>query len=75
MAFSQISSLNEDDLMPKALSLFGSETADEITARLAKLEKMAENGNQYARYALYDTYMQGTGVIADKEKPSAIYSR
>lgn len=68
MAFSQISSLSEDDLMPKALSLFGSETADEITTRLAKLEKMAENGNQHARYALYNTYMQGTGVIADKEK-------
>ena len=68
MAFSQISSLSEEDVMPKALSLYGSETTDETAARLKKLEKMAENGNLHARYALYDTYMQGTGVITDKEK-------
>lgn len=68
MAFSQISSFSKEDVMPKALSLYGSETTDEITDRLAKLEKMAESGNLHARYALYDTYMQGTGVITDKEK-------
>ena len=68
MAFSQISSLSEEDFMPKALSLYGSETPDKITARLAKLEKMAENGNIHARYALYDVYMQGMGVIKNKEK-------
>lgn len=68
MAFSQISSLSEEDFMPKALSLYGSETPDKITARLAKLEKMAENGNIHTRYALYDVYMQGMGVIKNKEK-------
>lgn len=68
MAFSQISSLNEDDLMPKALSLYGSETAEESRRRLAKLEKLAENGNSHALYVLYDTYMKGIGVPADKDK-------
>ena len=68
MAFSQISSLSEEDIMPKALSLYGAETTDETAARLKKLEKMAENGNLHARYALYDVYMQGMGAIKNKEK-------
>ncbi|GAA0344209.1 SEL1-like repeat protein [Morganella psychrotolerans] len=68
MALSQISSVSSEDLEPQPLSLYGSLTQKEVTARRDKLETLAKNGNTHARYTLFYIYADGDGVIPDKEK-------